>query len=1267
MAYVVGSASVEIVPDFRNAQRAITAFFAKQGNELKVPINPEVDQTSARRARDSVSEVQRQIIADRKSMYRQMFIDIERQEKEATRVEQQQIKQRQQAWLKWFDDLAKEEKRSADNAIRERERATKAQVRLDGRQIAKDNEHELGIAGRLMAAVLGETIVVNSRREIRARAGFLSAVISGILIAGAPAAFAGATALFGGIGLAATASSNQVKVAWTSTWQSILADTRKMSAPFIQVHQNMAEAVRAAFVQSSSEIATALRASAPLVEQFTNSLLRAAQSALPGIAIAIERAGPAMAGLGEMLVEIGQGVGAFFDEVSEHSAAAGTAAAEFGEAVSELLPTLGDLLGLGAEVASTVLPLLTGGFSLLRGAIDLLGPVLPVALTGLLAFRAAGHIAPMLRTAAQNMAELTYSTDGFRRTMAGGLSTGLSKLSSALPILAIALSLVGAVFQESDEQATAWAQAIRSGGAAADQANRQMNTLASTIVDNITGWKGVVGSIAGAGSAYRASAAAIEDTSEKLKQQWEAMGPLQQAQAKVTEWTNTLAFRQEHLGRAHGDTSIAAERLTHWSAELAQEQARLSKNIADTVPSTEAAKQALENYQILLANGDTANASLEMARYKAETAEATREQQLFNIEVKDLIPAATAARNAQEDWANAIARNDMIGAAQAAEVYRAKTVEAARDQELWNQAIYGSGQALVDVVEGFVEPLDTYRRMMQAKSEEERKAAEDTAKMTQSTKDSWRDYVEYTGVSLDEYARQLEDQLTAQENWRTNIGRIAEAGGIEVAQHLADMGIEGSQLVQDMVDAIGTEEFPRLRDLIIREAAAGSQGAAREMEIGTQIMAIKGREGARATATGIASELRLSLEEVLRISQTYGLNLASGLNPMLVALGRTPVMVGNGVGRLPGQRVANAEGNLWLNSPDFGRNDRGDHEKHIAQIAPAGAMRVWAEPETGGEAYIPLAPSKRPRAVDIWRETGRRLNQPVIIPFAWGGINDIPRPPSETGYGRSRPPITTASHFTDLRKYEEAVRFFNESILTGGAFGASGVSPNGVGGLGPRAAAARAFVMATWGIRNIGGYANRTIAGTKTLSDHALGKAIDVMLTPDYNSPAKRALGNTVASHFVNNAARWGTKYVIYYDRINSGRGWGPYGHPGGGRSDTLQHRDHVHVSFYKNGTAYVPSDRLAYLHRGEAVMPADVNEGLTQFSRMLGTQQFGMPSNDGSLARTLGIVGSGGSGDTSVVGFQNNGTVVVSDEQELMRQAEISKRATLVGIGLIG
>jgi TP901 family phage tail tape measure protein len=48
-------------------------------------------------------------------------------------------------------------------------------------------------------------------------------------------------------------------------------------------------------------------------------------------------------------------------------------------------------------------------------------------------------------------------------------------------------------------------------------------------------------------------------------------------------------------------------------------------------------------------------------------------------------------------------------------------------------------------------------------------------------------------------------------------------------------------------------------------------------------------------------------------------------------------------------------------------------ENHVAQFARAGAMRLWAEPETGGEAYIPLHPSKRARSVSIWEQTGRLL------------------------------------------------------------------------------------------------------------------------------------------------------------------------------------------------------------------------------------------------------------------------------------------------------
>lgn len=46
-------------------------------------------------------------------------------------------------------------------------------------------------------------------------------------------------------------------------------------------------------------------------------------------------------------------------------------------------------------------------------------------------------------------------------------------------------------------------------------------------------------------------------------------------------------------------------------------------------------------------------------------------------------------------------------------------------------------------------------------------------------------------------------------------------------------------------------------------------------------------------------------------------------------------------------------------------------EKHVAQIANAGDWRLWAEPETGGEAYIPLARSKRGRSTAILNDVAK--------------------------------------------------------------------------------------------------------------------------------------------------------------------------------------------------------------------------------------------------------------------------------------------------------
>src|SRR5690606_6055338 len=60
-------------------------------------------------------------------------------------------------------------------------------------------------------------------------------------------------------------------------------------------------------------------------------------------------------------------------------------------------------------------------------------------------------------------------------------------------------------------------------------------------------------------------------------------------------------------------------------------------------------------------------------------------------------------------------------------------------------------------------------------------------------------------------------------------------------------------------------------------------------------------------------------------------------------------------------------------------------EDHRAQIARPGAMRLWAEPETGGEAYIPLAKSKRGRSTAILGAVARKFGY-SLNKYADGGI-----------------------------------------------------------------------------------------------------------------------------------------------------------------------------------------------------------------------------------------------------------------------------------------
>jgi len=96
-----------------------------------------------------------------------------------------------------------------------------------------------------------------------------------------------------------------------------------------------------------------------------------------------------------------------------------------------------------------------------------------------------------------------------------------------------------------------------------------------------------------------------------------------------------------------------------------------------------------------------------------------------------------------------------------------------------------------------------------------------------------------------------------------------------------------------------------------------------------------------------------------------------------------------------------ADGGLWRNNVQQFANGgyvpsqrikkfaNGGLENHVAQIAkPSSVYRVWAEPETGGEAYIPLAVTKRARSTAILEQVAQQFGYKLTKAqtFADGGV-----------------------------------------------------------------------------------------------------------------------------------------------------------------------------------------------------------------------------------------------------------------------------------------
>ncbi|MFF2387834.1 phage tail tape measure protein [Agromyces sp. NPDC058104] len=97
----------------------------------------------------------------------------------------------------------------------------------------------------------------------------------------------------------------------------------------------------------------------------------------------------------------------------------------------------------------------------------------------------------------------------------------------------------------------------------------------------------------------------------------------------------------------------------------------------------------------------------------------------------------------------------------------------------------------------------------------------------------------------------------------------------------------------------------------------------------------------------------------------------------------------------------------------------GMRENHVAQFARAGSYRVWAEPETGGEAYIPMSPAKRAGSTAILADVAAQFGYQLVPSGSRSGGGGA-MPPARQG-GSSGPligavymqPVEHPEHFAE--------------------------------------------------------------------------------------------------------------------------------------------------------------------------------------------------------------------------------------------------------------
>lgn len=376
------------------------------------------------------------------------------------------------------------------------------------------------------------------------------------------------------------------------------------------------------------------------------------------------------------------------------------------------------------------------------------------------------------------------------------------------------------------------------------------------------------------------------------------------------------------------------------------------------------------------------------------------------------------------------------------------------------------------------------------------------------------------------------------------IARLLQAGPEQAAPVLETILADSSGRMIDLVNQ-SEEKLREINAMAVRYARitnmavnASTDEMAAKAGTAMEIVRLKYEMGGQASADAIANKLRIGAEEVLRISQDYGLGIAQAANPTLAALNQpqVPYTVSNGPGRKP--TVLFAEGGILPSQ---------------ATIAPGQTLVQWAEPETGGEAFIPMAQSKAGKSIPVLQTVAQNFGLQVVDPrtggsphaFASGGVLDKLRRvqrPADLGTGA----VNDIADGTMLRLYEGAQELLKRAMAS--------MSAHVVGGGWQAITAALSAAGVPYTVTS-------SLRPNDLDSLHSTGKAVD--LVSSNMMQIFRALEGA--------AGPGGALQELFYDPAGYSFDLGRRIRPIGG------HSDHVHAATYDKGGKLRPGWTVAY------------------------------------------------------------------------------------------